>query len=705
MREVVKDIERLYQLVPMWYGKDFAFDIETTGLSAREDRLLGLALSFSETDLSEDEQYYVVLEHTLPKWDGETFVETFISSDEFSQAIRPLFHQDVVMVAHNAKFEMSFLSPLGISVEGRLFDTMLAAKLIDENGNHGLKKLAPLVGMSLDEYKDLGTYSGYKKVEILGVPLQAASQYAMDDAKATMLLYDRFKTKLVEEGVEGAFHEVWMPLLPVLHQMESRGIAMNMDNVLELKNEFVEIEARYNRKVSESGIEMILARYTLEEIPPTYLKAATEEHLDGIDEEIDGVSWTYDEGIHVPIITYDMIGRNKSYRPRVVHFNAASQVHLRELIFDHLGVRMNQEIKLTTNTSDGTVKMDKDNIATMLYYLADGAPPILRELLELRKADKFIGTYLNRYMSDADPEDEYAIHASFNLAGDVTKGGTKTGRLSSSSPNLQNQPSRGETGKKTRELFVARKGFKLVVADYSNLELRILAHYSEDDVLLRAFESNQDIHSLTAAGQNNVDYEDFMERYDSGDTWAKEKRMIGKISNFGLTYGMGAKKFQRFLLVQGGTEVSLEESQSLINTYNETYSGAMVWKKRVHKWVMRHGYVRSISGRKRRLPEAFSRDQWLQGSAQRQAANFIIQASAADIISKAMRPVQSTFASLGGSLLLQVHDELVGELPEEHADLGARLLSELMVGFANTQLKCPLVAEAGVGDNWYSAKG
>ena len=195
MRQVITDIERVHECLPDLFGRPFAFDFETTGLSYRKDRPVGIAMTFPNPEgkiISVDKQgrellesYYFVIRHTVEMWDGSVVLQEFINEKRLTDAIRGLFAQrDQIMVAHNAKFDLHFMQKLGVLVEGQLFDTMLAAQLIDENRENGLKALAPLVGVTdMATFDKYVCYEGYGKKEILGAPLMQVANYAMLDMR------------------------------------------------------------------------------------------------------------------------------------------------------------------------------------------------------------------------------------------------------------------------------------------------------------------------------------------------------------------------------------------------------------------------------------------------------------------------------------------------------------------------------------------
>lgn len=685
-QRVISDPADITAIVFPRLGQDFAFDVETTGLNPRKDRLCGLALTFSD-----EASYYFVLQHTRQLPSGDVVLEQHIPIERFIQHLQPLFAQEqVTMVAHNAKFDLHFLSAAGMRVRGRLADTMLAAQLINENREVGLKELAPSVGINQKHYQSMVDFPGYGKNEFLGVKLDNATDYAMKDTLATWRLWVQYRSELSREGVEHVFRDVWMPLLITLQQMEAKGIALDLDKVTATREHYLKVAEEHEHKVSLEGLKMVLERYP-DEVPSKYLAPVCEVYPD-VDVDNETIIYVSDS-ITLPIIRKP----NKAYRPRTIRFKAGSTDHLGELIYDHYGLELPSHLRIKQTQNGKTVS--KDALDVMIHELGDEAPPVLQSIVKWRKAEKFIGTYLDRFLEDADRDDHNAIRTTFN------QHVTDTGRLSSNGPNLQNIPSRGEEGKQARDMFIARPGHSLVVADYSMMELRMLAHYSQDPNLLSAFVDGKDLHILTGAQQAGLDYDDLKNRIDNGDPEAKQLRSIGKTSNFGLTYGMGSKKYQLLLLTQNGVEVTEKEAQRLIDAYNETFAGAMLWKKRVVQYAQKLGYVQTILGRRRRLPGLYSRDRYEIMRAERMGINAIIQGSCSDVISQAMPAIQQALSAIRGYILLQVHDELVCEVPQEYAETGKLLVGELMVAIANPKLRCPLVADAHVGRTWGEAKG
>jgi DNA polymerase-1 len=274
------------------------------------------------------------------------------------------------------------------------------------------------------------------------------------------------------------------------------------------------------------------------------------------------------------------------------------------------------------------------------------------------------------------------VHTSYHQAG------AATGRLSSSDPNLQNIPIRSEDGRRIRQAFVAPPGRKIVACDYSQIELRIMAHLSEDPNLVRAFASGLDVHRATAAEVFGA----------TVDTVSSDQRRAAKAINFGLMYGMSAFGLARQLGIGRG------EAQDYIALYFSRYPGVRDFMERVRSQAREDGYVQTVFGRRLYLPQIRDRNQGLRAGAERAAINAPMQGTAADIIKRAMITVDAWLqgqAAERALMLMQVHDELVFEVEE---DFVAELLAQVKTRMeAAAELRVPLVVDCGVGDNWDQA--
>jgi len=308
-----------------------------------------------------------------------------------------------------------------------------------------------------------------------------------------------------------------------------------------------------------------------------------------------------------------------------------------------------------------------------------GQHAIVAEILRYRSLEKLRSTYLEPLPRLVDQE--HRLHSRFNQMN------TATGRLSSSEPNLQNIPIRGEFGPRMRSCFVPKQGNLLVAADYSQIELRILAHLSGDPNLVRAFTGGEDIHTRTAG----LILDKEMDQIDS------DERRRAKTINFGLIYGMGPQKLAR------ETGLSVKEAKEFIRIYFSKLEGVSRLFETIQEGAEQRGYVTTLFGRRRLLPDINSRNENLAQQSRRLAVNSVIQGSAADIIKKAMLLAadDEELARVDARLILQVHDELLMEIPRDGAQKAGERLARIMSGVA--ELEVPLTVEWGLGENWAKA--
>ena len=352
-------------------------------------------------------------------------------------------------------------------------------------------------------------------------------------------------------------------------------------------------------------------------------------------------------------------------------FNINSPKQLGEVLFE--------DLKLPSQGKTGKTKAFS-TAADVLETLAL-TYPIAQRILDYRQLTKLKGTYVDALPALLTPEDQ-RLHTTFHPAG------AATGRLSSSNPNLQNIPIRSELGRQIRAAFVPDPGWTLLVGDYSQIELRLLAHFSSDPVLLDAFRHNEDIHTRTAAEVFGV----------PPLMVTPEMRRNAKAVNFGIVYGQTGFG----LAAQLG--IPREEAERYIRGYFERYAGVKRWLDAMVEEVRRRGYTLTLDGRRRPIPDIDSKNANARSFAERTAVNTPLQGTAADLIKRAMIRVDARLAELGMKtrMLLQVHDELVLECPPEELAGATRLLKQTMEGVA--QLKVPLLVDVGSGANWRDAK-
>lgn len=349
-------------------------------------------------------------------------------------------------------------------------------------------------------------------------------------------------------------------------------------------------------------------------------------------------------------------------------FNINSPKQLGEILFDRLMLPVISKTKTGYSTNIDVLEKLKDK------------HPIIQNLIDYRQLTKLKSTYADGLLKVI--SDDGRIHTSFNMTA------TATGRLSSTEPNLQNIPVRTELGGELRRMFVAGKDRVLVDADYSQIELRILAHISSDPVMAAAFESGEDIHRVTASQVFGI----------SPDDVTPLQRSRAKAVNFGIVYGISD-----FSLAQD-INVSRGEAKHYIDSYLNKYSGVKQYMHDIVQQANNDGYVSTIFGRRRYLPELKSKNYNIRSFGERVALNMPIQGTAADIIKLAMVRVRERFIKEGlkSRLLLQVHDELIAEAPLSEADSARQILTEEMENVV--KLTVPLIAEAHIGKSWYDTK-
>ena len=350
-------------------------------------------------------------------------------------------------------------------------------------------------------------------------------------------------------------------------------------------------------------------------------------------------------------------------------FNPASPKQLAQVLFEKL------QLPVKKKTASGTPSTDEEVLSELaLDY------PLPKLILEFRALSKLKSTYTDKLPQMADPEDG-RVHTTFGQATAVT------GRLASSDPNLQNIPVRTAEGRRVREAFIAKPGCKLISADYSQIELRIMAHISQDEGLLKAFREGKDIHRATAAEVFGTQPENV----------TAEQRRMAKVINFGLIYGMSA-----FGLAQN-LGIERRMASHYIEEYFARYPGVARYMQQTRSAAHAQGYVQTAFGRRLWLPDILSSRPAVRAGAERAAINAPMQGTAADLIKRAMISLDRWLKkqNLKSRLILQVHDELILEVPEDELELVKENVAAIMQSAAS--LSVPLLAEVGVADNWEAA--
>ncbi|MEG2442996.1 MAG: DNA polymerase I, partial [Acinetobacter sp.] len=346
-------------------------------------------------------------------------------------------------------------------------------------------------------------------------------------------------------------------------------------------------------------------------------------------------------------------------------FNVSSPKQVGEILFDKLGLK-------------GGKKTATGQYSTSESVLEKIDHPITELILDYRGLSKLKSTYTDGLLKQAN-SDTHRVHTSYHQAL------TATGRLSSTDPNLQNIPVREEIGRQIRKAFIAPQGRVLLAADYSQIELRLMAHFSQDEALVDAFNHGQDVHRRTAAEVLGVALEDV----------TSDQRRQAKAVNFGLLYGMSEFGLTRQL------GFSREESRGYIAKYFQRYPGVLDYMERTRQIAREQGFVETILGRRLYTPDIMASNKMIKQAAERAAINAPLQGSAADIIKMAMIAVDQMLPKDQAKMLLQVHDELVFEVDESIADELASKLADVMQSVL--QISVPLLVEVGKGRNWDEA--
>ena len=387
-----------------------------------------------------------------------------------------------------------------------------------------------------------------------------------------------------------------------------------------------------------------------------------------------------------------LLSRMTAITGKVINFNSPDQ--LAKYFIDELDMPIDNRLR----TDKGKPSMGK----AQMEKWARAGNTMAGMILEYRGYKKLKSTYIQGLNSKARqaPDGARRVHTRFNLHI------TATGRLSSTDPNLQNIPARSELGHKIRRAFVTRPGYKIVVADYSQLEMRVLAHFSRDPNMIDIIKSGKDIHAGTASLMFGVPYEEIVEAKKADEPTDRQKELVrfrtmAKSIGFGLMYGMGPHHLAADL------HISVDDAKSLMAQFFAPFKNINGFIHYVNDYAMEYQRVYTITGRPRRLPAAISPDPRSHAQAMRQAVNSVIQGSAADITASAMIKIHRNpeLRRLGLQMLLQVHDEIVSEVPEEHAQQASKIKQSLMENpLDDVTLRVPLKAEPEIADSWGEAK-
>ncbi|MBW8300037.1 MAG: DNA polymerase I [Hydrogenophaga sp.] len=599
-----------------------AFDTETTSIDPMLAELVGFSLAIADngqqSGSTDIRAAYVPLGHKTGRddlfSDGLKLAEGQIPMDAALAALKGLLEDpSILKVAQNLKYDYLLMKRYGVVIKG-FDDTMLMSYVLDAGkGNHGMDGLSERwLGHTPIAYKDVAG-TGKSSVTFDHVDIDKATAYAAEDADVTLRLWMVLKPRLAAEKLTRIYERLERPLVPVLADMEERGISIDRQILSRLSGELGQKAAAFEDEI------------------------------------------------------YELAGER---------FNIGSPKQLGDILFGRMGLPGGSKTKTGQWSTSAQVLED---------LAAEGAP-LPRKIVDWRQLTKLKSTYTDALPGFVHPETK-RVHTSYSLAS------TTTGRLSSSEPNLQNIPVRTAEGRKIRTAFVSTPGHKLLSADYSQIELRVLAHVAEIPQLRQAFADGIDIHAMTASEMFGVPVEGM----------PSEVRRRAKAINFGIIYGISAFG----LANQLGIERS--EAGDYIKKYFERFPGIKDYMESTKAFARENGYVETIFGRRAHYPEIKSSNPSMRAFNERAAINAPIQGSAADIIRRAMIKVEPALEAAGlrekARMLLQVHDELIFEVEDEAIDAAMPIIVQTMehAAMPAVSMRVPLKVDARAAHNWDEA--
>ncbi|PTL31317.1 DNA polymerase I [Prevotella sp. oral taxon 313] len=591
--QLIENEGELRQLCDFFITKEFvSIDTETTSTDAINAELVGLSFSAEES-----KAFYV----PVP--------DNYEEALKVVQIFKPLYESDKIMkIGQNIKYDYEVLTRYGVTIQGKMFDTMIAHYLIQPELHHNMDYLAEtLLGYQTIHIEELLGPKGKKQKNMRNLSPTDIYEYAAEDADITLRLRNVLEPRLKELGVEELFWNIEMPLVRVLADMELNGVCLDTEALQDTSKIFNERMREYEQEI---------------------YKEAGEE------------------------------------------FNISSPKQVGDILFGKL-----QIMDKPKKTKTGQYVTSEEVLQSL-----ENKSPIVRNILNYRGIKKLLSTYIDALPKLINQRTGH-IHTSFNQAL------TATGRLSSSDPNLQNIPVRTDDGKEIRKCFIPEEGCLFFSADYSQIELRIMAHLSEDENMMEAFREGHDIHRATAA---KIWHEDI-------DKVTDAQRKKAKQANFGIIYGITTYGLAQRM------DISNAEAKDLIQDYFRTFPKVQAYMEHAKEMARAKGYAETLFHRRRYLADINSRNATVRGFAERNAINAPIQGTEADIIKVAMVRIWERFKKEGirSKMILQVHDELnFSVYPEEREQVERIVIEEMQNAYP---LNVPLIADAGWGKNWLEA--
>ncbi|MFL2988978.1 MAG: DNA polymerase I [Candidatus Neomarinimicrobiota bacterium] len=574
-----------------------SFDLETTGVNPMTADIVGISIS-----VKPDTGFYipVLFPNTL-----DTEIVPEITYDNIYDKIKPIFNcSKTLYLGQNIKYDMLILKRYGIEVKGELFDTMIAAHLLNpDRRSYKLDNLSiDYLDYEMIPIENLIGPKGKNQKLMSDVQLKDISYYACEDTDVALQLYNLLSKELIENKLNKIFYDIEIPTMKVLIDMEYEG---------------VNIDLSFFQKLSlEIG-----------------------KSIESISKNI----FSYTE----------------------TKFNINSPKQLSEVLFDQLNLK---PIKKRSTSVDVLEELKSQH-------------PIAEELLNYRHFSKLKNTYLDAIPNHINNRTS-RVHSSFNQTI------ASTGRLSSTKPNLQNIPIRTEISREIRKGFIARDTNSYIfAADYSQVELRIMAHFSKEDQLIHCFKNDIDVHTRTASNIFSVQPEDVN----------FNQRRTAKVVNFSIMYGAGPFRLSQEL------DISMKEAKKIIESYFNTYPGIKTFMDDTLAKAREKGYVETLLGRRRYADGLTSSNMNIIKAEERACINMPIQGTAAELIKIAMINVNSSIkkSELKSKMILQIHDELLFEVPKKELEILSKLVRTEME--CAIKLDIPLKVDCDYGKNWFEA--
>ena len=591
--KLIDNEEEMDRLCDFFMTKEFvSIDTETTSTDAIRAELVGLSFS-----VEENKAFYV----PLPANREEAL--------KYVQIFKPLYENDnILKIGQNIKYDYEVLNNYGVTLQGKMFDTMIAHYLIQPELHHNMDYMAEtLLGYRTIHIEELIGPKGKKQKNMRDLSPTDICEYAAEDADITLRLKHLLEPRLKELGLEELFWNIEMPLVRVLADMELNGVCLDTEALQETSRIFTDRMKQYEQEIYKEAGET---------------------------------------------------------------FNIGSPKQVGDILFGKL-----QIMDKPKKTKTGQYVTSEEVLQSL-----EAKHPVVRNILNYRGMKKLLSTYIDALPKLINPRTGH-IHTSFNQAQ------TATGRLSSSDPNLQNIPVRTDDGKEIRKCFIPEDGCLFFSADYSQIELRIMAHLSGDENMMEAFREGHDIHRATAA---KIWHEDI-------DKVTDAQRKKAKQANFGIIYGITTYGLAQRMGIPNS------EARELIQDYFHTFPKVKAYMEQAKETARAKGYAETLFHRRRYLPDINSRNATVRGFAERNAINAPIQGTEADIIKVAMVRIWKRFKEEGirSKMILQVHDELNFSVYPEEREQVERIVIEEMQNAC--QLNVPLTADAGWGSNWLEA--